>query len=93
MYRFALPGEAAEKFLLLNDSPFVHSVITVLASPYDGTLWYSDYVWRDATFAWQVRRHTGGSFWRMTPEILAQLPEDVHSFTPGEWAEYIKEGA
>lgn len=82
-FRFADLVEAAAAYE--NDIP----VITVVSSPLDATLWYSECVWRDATYAWHEKRHVKDGFRRMTPEIRALLPDDVDTFSAGENACYI----
>lgn len=83
MYEYADLDTAGRAFEAGQDT------LTIVASPEDGLLWYSRSVWRDATFAWKLQRHTKDGFHRLTDELRVQLPAEVGTFTPGENATYV----
>lgn len=64
-------------------------VYTIVLSPFDGSFWYSNDLWHDATYAWRELRHT--QFHRLPDEMRPMFPE-AEAFSAGENAMFIQEG-
>ena len=65
------------------------TVYTIVCSPLDGSFWYSTAIWRDATYAWHLKRHVKDGFFRLTDEMRSWF-EELDFFTAGENAEYVE---